>query len=113
VAIGKAALRLLASLRFNRSSTASAAGYAAVGIRCKQALKAACDAGAELSQKVRWLPMCPALLIAACLVASLDSLGQCPPTRLLYSTPPSQAHPQPASVSRPPPSLFHLAAGPG
>ena len=62
VAIGKAALCLLASLRFNRRSSAASAGYAAVGIRCKQALQAACDAGAELSQKVRqsrtpfWMP---------------------------------------------------------
>lgn len=50
-ATARAAMRLLSRLDFG--SHASAAPYAAVGVRCKQALKAAHDAGAPLSQEVR------------------------------------------------------------
>lgn len=49
VATAKAALSLLSCLRFGGAN--SAAGYAAVAVRCKQALKAAYDAGAAVTQE--------------------------------------------------------------
>ncbi|PSC74009.1 Glucose oxidase [Micractinium conductrix] len=49
VATGKALLSLLARLRFG--GRASAAGYAAVATRCKQALKGAYDLGALVRQE--------------------------------------------------------------
>ena len=50
VAIAKATLRLLSRLRFG--GRAASRPYAAVGVRCKQALKAAYDAGAPIAQEV-------------------------------------------------------------
>lgn len=51
VATAAATLRLLSRLRFG--SRASSEPYAAIGMRCKQALKAAYDAGAAITQEVR------------------------------------------------------------
>lgn len=51
VATASATLRLLSRLRFG--SRDSSQPYSAIGTRCKQALKAAYDAGAPITQEVR------------------------------------------------------------
>ena len=53
-ATARVALRLVSRLRFG--GRASAAPYAEAAVRCKQALKAAYDAGAEVRQEVRAAP---------------------------------------------------------
>ena len=80
----KAVLRLQSRLRFG--SRASAEPYAAVGVRCKQALKAAYDAGADIRQEVRtsgggWLRCGGRLLRSggACLQGGHLTQPACPP----------------------------------
>ena len=68
VATAAATLFLLSRLRFG--SRASSEPYAAIGTRCKQALKAAYDAGATITQEVRaglwaWPPCQPVVHTSA------------------------------------------------
>lgn len=72
-AIALAALSLASRLRFGCG--ASAAPYASAAMRCKQALKAAYDAGADITEEVRGCAACAPL--KTCWVRCLAALPCC------------------------------------
>ncbi len=79
VATAAATLRLLSRLRFG--SRASSEPYADIGTRCKQALKAAFDAGAPISQQASGCGLLTlrlfALATTRCHAAELAALSFC------------------------------------